>query len=107
MSWLSPGEGSRYRKREAELLTFTLAATFFLFYVHLPLSLGLLLSTRVVSFSAANNHHRRATNLVVTTETEIAPSPKHSRYEPSQAPLPPETKIFVTSLFAWNAKVIS
>ena len=86
MSWLSPGEGSRYRRREAELLTFTFAATFFLFYVHLPLSLGLLLSPRVVSFSAANNHRRATSNLLVTTETEIAPSPKHSRCEPSQAP---------------------
>ena len=57
--------------------------------------------------SAANNHHRRATNLVVTTETEIAPSLRHSRYEPSQAPHPTRNENFVTSLFAWNAKVIS
>ena len=41
---------------------------------------------RVVSFSAANNHRRATSNLLVTTETEIAPSPKHSRCEPSQAP---------------------
>ena len=105
MSWLSPGEGSRYRRREAELLTFTLAATFFLFYVHLPLSLRLLLSPRVVSFSAANNH-RRATTLV-TTETEIAPSPKHSRCEPSQAPHQKRKINFAMRLFAWYAKVIS